>query len=253
MAGAFGQREPTPPPPPAPALQEAFVTVFGEATTDTQFTTYNQFLSCNGPADIAAAYNWNGIVAAGRTAEPVADACQGDSGGPLAVADSGSSVGYSLVGVVSHGFGCAQLYSPGFYAAVADKVTWIQAVIAGTSGVSLCNGINCGPNAECVSSSCSCKTGFSALTSNWRGEECLRWLSTRCLLLSEGPYKRMHCIKRQAVAPTNGGRAFFSGQPNHSFFFLRKVPPTALGSPSSAVGYPPTAVGCPSSAVHLSA
>ena len=42
-------------------------------------------------------------------AEGGKDSCQGDSGGPL-VANSGS--GYSLIGVVSNGLGCAE---PGYY------------------------------------------------------------------------------------------------------------------------------------------
>ena len=158
-------------------LREATVTVYTESSTDTQYTTYNNALSCNGPADVAVSYDFNGAFSASTTAEPVTDACQGDSGGPLAYSDSSSSVGYTVAGVVSHGYGCAQLNSPGFYASVANSRSWIDPIIAGTSNITLCNSINCGPNAECVNDACSCKSGYAAWASldGEQGRDALEW------------------------------------------------------------------------------
>ncbi|XP_023333602.1 trypsin-1 [Eurytemora carolleeae] len=58
-------------------------------------------------------------------AEGGVDACQGDSGGPL-VARGSTAVGYSLVGVVSWGNGCARPGYYGVYAEVSKFLTWIE-------------------------------------------------------------------------------------------------------------------------------
>lgn len=52
------------------------------------------------------------------------DACVGDSGGPLIVYLDGR---WTLVGIISAGFGCAQWRQPGIYHSVSTTVDWITA------------------------------------------------------------------------------------------------------------------------------
>ena len=51
--------------------------------------------------------------------------CQGDSGGPLVSKATGVDTGYSLIGVVSSGLGCALPNFYGVYTEVSYYLDWI--------------------------------------------------------------------------------------------------------------------------------
>jgi len=60
-----------------------------------------------------------GMAAGGK------DACQGDSGGPLVTKATGVDTGYSLIGVVSFGTGCAAANFYGVYAEFSNYMEWV--------------------------------------------------------------------------------------------------------------------------------
>jgi len=82
---------------------------------------------CCWPSGLRGARN-----TARRYAEGEIDSCQGDSGGPLFGYAPGG--GYSLVGIVSFGNGCAQAGFPGVYTRVASYRGWILAQLGDAEG-----------------------------------------------------------------------------------------------------------------------
>merc|ERR1711971_1103229 len=78
------------------------------------------------------------------------DTCQGDSGGPLTVPENGK---YTLVGVVSYGWGCASS-TPGIYARVQGFLPWIKNLIS--SGE--CSGSSSGSSGGATTSSSTATT-----------------------------------------------------------------------------------------------
>ena len=59
-------------------------------------------------------------------AEGGKDTCQGDSGGPLVARATGVDDGYSLIGVVSWGYGCAVPGLYGVYAEFSHYLGWVK-------------------------------------------------------------------------------------------------------------------------------
>ena len=152
--------------PAATTLQEAFVSIVDEATAARWIlasgTTWRE---CDPAYSYIENMAWDKLVATGSDTTPVKDSCQGDSGGPLAVADSTSPVGYSLVAVVSFGFGCAVQSMPGFYTSVPGNSQWLTATMANPPSLCGTKQLTCGPNAECVTGACQCKAGNVAFNS----------------------------------------------------------------------------------------
>lgn len=63
---------------------------------------------------------------------PIVDTCQGDSGGPIFFDNTNI-----VIGVVSWGFGCAQVNSPGVYTNVEYYYSWINGYVTNASSASI--------------------------------------------------------------------------------------------------------------------
>jgi len=80
--------------------------------------------TCNEPASYNGQIDATTMICAGLQAGGK-DACQGDSGGPLVTKADGVDQGYSLIGVVSFGEGCAAPNKYGVYAEFSNYLTWV--------------------------------------------------------------------------------------------------------------------------------
>merc|ERR1719481_808458 len=106
------------------ALREAQVEVIGreECTAN-----YEAVL---GPGSLGSQGISDSLLCAGVPGRGGRDACQGDSGGPLVLPPpSGVREGYTLVGIVSSGIGCARRDIPGLYTDVASLRGWVDQVL----------------------------------------------------------------------------------------------------------------------------
>ncbi|KAH8416770.1 hypothetical protein KR222_003693 [Zaprionus bogoriensis] len=70
----------------------------------------------------------NTLLCAADRRRRKADACQGDSGGPLVLERDKENNKYSILGIISSGFGCATP-TPGLYTRVASYLDFIEGVV----------------------------------------------------------------------------------------------------------------------------
>ncbi|CAG0895637.1 unnamed protein product [Darwinula stevensoni] len=65
------------------------------------------------------------VLCAGKEGK---DSCQGDSGGPMTIPRTPDSCLYTVLGIVSKGFGCGTEL-PGFYTKVSSYLDWIEGIV----------------------------------------------------------------------------------------------------------------------------
>ncbi|TDG41276.1 hypothetical protein AWZ03_012306 [Drosophila navojoa] len=70
----------------------------------------------------------NTLLCAADLIKGTKDACQGDSGGPLVLERDKENNKYSVMGVISSGFGCATI-TPGLYTRVASYLDYIEGIV----------------------------------------------------------------------------------------------------------------------------
>lgn len=68
------------------------------------------------------------LICAGDTLRQEADACQGDSGGPLVLETDIENNKFTILGIISTGFGCATK-TPGLYTRVASYLDYIESIV----------------------------------------------------------------------------------------------------------------------------
>ena len=136
-------------PPPAPAGgttwpatgESVWVSGWGALASGGSYPTQLQGVTVGVLADPSSSACGSYPDPAGGTFQPATmlcagavspnrDSCQGDSGGPAAIDRSGT---WTLAGVVSWGYGCADPSYPGIYSRVTTYREW---VLAQTSGIS---------------------------------------------------------------------------------------------------------------------